>query len=119
MKNSSRQKNSKPKTSAREETPKPTISGVSTLINKINKSIQLNVPAKSSMLASQQRSSKPKVDSLKIYHPQSMHNTVHHSRYLLSYFRKMSITSARIQVTSSRADKPTLEVSQKEERKEK
>jgi len=79
MKNSSRQKNSKPKTSARDEAPKPMISGVSSLISKISKSIQLNVPAKSSML-SQHRNSKPKVDSLKIYQPQSMHNTVHHSR---------------------------------------
>jgi len=98
---------------------KPTISGVSSLISKINKSIQLNVPAKSSMLSSQQRTSKPKVDSLKIYQPQTMHNTVHHSRYLSVYFRKMSITSARQQVTSSRADKPTLEVPQKEDRKSK
>jgi hypothetical protein len=31
----------------------------------------------------------------------------------------MSITSARQQVTSSRADKPTLEVPQKEDRKSK
>lgn len=60
MKNSSRQKNSKPKSSAREDNNKPAISTVSNLINKISKSIQLNVPNKSSMLSSQ-RNSRPKV----------------------------------------------------------
>ena len=50
------------------------------------------------------RNSKPKVDSIKIYQPQSTHTTVHHSRYNYIYknYRKMSLTSARVPITSSR-----------------
>jgi hypothetical protein len=50
------------------------------------------------------RNSKQKVDSIKIYQPQSTHTTVHHSRYefILNNDRKMSITSARVPISSSR-----------------
>lgn len=42
--------------------------------------MQLNVPMKSTMMSSH-RNSKPKVEPIKIYKPQSQHSTVHHSRY--------------------------------------
>lgn len=83
--NSSRQKSSKSKPSAREDLhQKPITSGVSTVISKISKSIQLTVPIKSNIMLSSQanhRGSRPKVDSLRLYHPETAHNTVHHSRY--------------------------------------